>query len=69
MLKGSVKFYNPGKWFGFIIKEGASPEDRGSFIHASVLEKLGVEIKDGDQVEYEEVEGEKGMNVTNIKLA
>ena len=70
-----MKFYNTTKGFGFVIEDGASPDEKGAFVHATVLEKMGrqtgspVIIKDGDAVEYEAEEGERGLNVTSIKLA
>src|ERR1700761_8677410 len=51
MARGTVKFFNPAKGFGFI-----SPEDGGSdvFVHISAVERSGLSsLEDGDQVSYE----------------
>jgi len=62
MNKGTVKFFNSTKGFGFI-KEDESNEEH--FVHVSGLID---EIKDGDAVEFELKEGRKGMNAVNVKV-
>lgn len=62
MNKGTVKFFNESKGFGFISEEGSN-EDH--FVHASGLID---EIKEGDSVEFELTEGRKGMNAVNVKV-
>ncbi|MBL4703628.1 MAG: cold-shock protein, partial [Flavobacteriales bacterium] len=47
MKKGTVKFFNDTKGFGFIIEEGSNEEH---FVHVSGLID---EIKEGDEVEFE----------------
>lgn len=63
MNKGTVKFFNETKGFGFI-KENDS--DNEHFVHVSGLID---EIKEGDEVEFELKEGRKGMNAVNVKVA
>jgi CspA family cold shock protein len=51
MSKGTVKFFNPAKGFGFI-----APEDGGAdiFVHISAVERSGLNsLNDGDEVSYE----------------
>ncbi len=51
MPRGTVKFFNPAKGFGFI-----SPEDGGAdiFVHISAVERSGLNgLDDGDQVTFE----------------
>ena len=62
MNKGTVKFFNSTKGFGFI-KEDESNEEH--FVHVSGLID---EIKDGDNVEFELKEGRKGLNAVNVKV-
>jgi len=62
MNKGTVKFFNSTKGFGFI-KEDESNEEH--FVHVSGLID---EIKDGDAVEFELKEGKKGLNAVNVKV-
>jgi len=63
MQKGTVKFFNQTKGFGFI-----APEDGGKeiFVHSSGLID---NIRDNDTVQYEVEEGKKGLNAVNVKIA
>lgn len=63
MQKGTVKFYNRVKRFGFIIDSETQKE---YFVHASGLVN---EIKEGDEVNFEIEEGKKGLNAVNVKTA
>ncbi len=62
MKKGTVKFFNYSKGFGFI-----KPEDSGDdvFVHQSGLID---EIRENDKVEYEVERGKKGLNAVNVKV-
>ncbi len=62
MNKGTVKFFNGTKGFGFISEEGT---DQDHFVHVSGLID---EINEGDEVEFELQEGKKGMNAVNVKV-
>jgi cold shock protein len=62
MSKGTVKFFNDTKGFGFIVEEGSSKEH---FVHVSGLID---EIREGDEVEFELTEGRKGLNAVNVKV-
>jgi CspA family cold shock protein len=62
MNKGTVKFFNDSKGFGFVIDNDTKKE---YFVHISGLVD---EIKEGDEVEFEIVEGRKGLNAVNVKL-
>ena len=63
MKKGTVKFFNQTKGFGFI-----TPEEGGKdvFVHSS---GLADNIRDGDVVMFEVQEGPKGLNAVNVKVA
>jgi CspA family cold shock protein len=63
MAKGTVKFFNDEKGFGFISEEGSENEH---FVHVSGLVD---EIAQGDEVTFELQEGRKGMNAVDVKLA
>jgi CspA family cold shock protein len=63
MHKGTVKFFNVSKGFGFI-KDTES--DNEYFVHVSGLDD---QIKDDDEVTFELAEGKKGINAVNVKLA
>lgn len=62
MYKGTVKFFNDAKGFGFITEEGSSKEH---FVHISGLID---EIRENDNVEFELQEGKKGLNAVNVKV-
>ena len=61
MQEGTVKFFNDEKGFGFI-KDKETEQDY--FVHVSGLSE---EISENDEVEYEVVEGKKGLNAVNVK--
>jgi CspA family cold shock protein len=63
MSKGTVKFFNETKGFGFIIEEDSRKE---YFVHVSGLVD---KIKENDEVNFEIEEGRKGLNAVNVKLA
>lgn len=60
MSKGTVKFFNETKGFGFISEEGS--EDH--FVHVSGLID---EIREGDNVEFELENGKKGLNAVKVR--
>jgi len=62
MSKGTVKFFNDAKGFGFITEEGSNQEH---FVHISGLID---EIREGDEVEFDLQEGRKGLNAVNVKV-
>ena len=62
MNKGTVKFFNDAKGFGFIKEEGS---DKEHFVHISGI--IG-EIREGDSVEFELQEGKKGLNAVDVKV-
>ncbi len=63
MQKGTVKFYNETKGFGFI-----TPEDGGKdiFVHST---GCSGRISDNDKVTYEVETGQKGLNAVDVKRA
>ncbi|MCG8409878.1 MAG: cold shock domain-containing protein [Bacteroidales bacterium] len=63
MNKGTVKFFNESKGYGFI-KDQES--DKEYFVHVSGLVD---KITENDQVTYELQEGKKGLNAVNVKIA
>ena len=61
MNKGTVKFFNESKGFGFIVEDESKTE---YFVHVTGLID---EINEGDAVEFELQEGRKGLNAVNVK--
>ena len=62
MNKGTVKFYNETKGFGFIKDNNSSKE---YFVHSSGLKD---NIGENDEVTFDLEEGKKGLNAVNVKL-
>ncbi|MBF8149837.1 cold-shock protein [Winogradskyella undariae] len=62
-MTGTVKFFNDSKGFGFITNEETGKD---IFVHVSNLN--GVELREGDNVEYDEEEGRKGLVAANVQV-
>jgi cold shock protein len=62
MQKGTVKFFNNSKGFGFIKVENSNEE---VFVHVSGLID---EISENDNVQFEVQQGKKGLNAVNVEL-
>ena len=63
MQQGAVRWFNDKKGYGFISDE----EGKDVFVHFSALNMDGFkELKDGERVEFEVVEGEKGPQAANV---
>lgn len=62
MEKGTVKFFNETKGFGFIKTENGNEV----FVHVSGLVD---KIRENDNVTFDVSEGKKGPNAVNVKLA
>ncbi|HEY0744764.1 MAG TPA: cold shock domain-containing protein [Chryseosolibacter sp.] len=61
-MQGTVKFFNETKGFGFITPTIAGKD---IFVHTSGLVD---EIRENDQVEYDEEMGKKGLNAVNVTV-
>jgi len=62
MSKGTVKFFNTSKGFGFITPDDGSKD---VFVHQNGLTE---EINEGDKVSYDVEESPKGLNATNVTV-
>ena len=64
MPTGNVKWFDSKKGFGFII----NPEGKDVFVHFSSIEGDGFRsLKDGEKVDYEQIEGQKGLLAQHVK--
>ena len=62
-MKGTVKWFNAKKGFGFISDE----EGNDVFVHFSALQMDGFKVLyEGDEVEFEVIDGEKGPQASNV---
>ena len=62
-INGTVKWFNDAKGFGFIQREGGPDV----FVHFSAIEASGFKsLAEGDKVEFEIVEGQKGPQAANV---
>ncbi len=62
MPTGVVKFFNSTKGFGFIKDDSNGAE---TFVHVSGLVD---DIREGDEVTYEVIDGKKGLTAVQVKL-
>lgn len=61
MQTGVVKFFNESKGFGFIVDDA---NGREIFVHITGLN--GVTIRENDRVQFEVVDGKKGLNAVKV---
>lgn len=66
MAKGTVKWFNAQKGFGFIVPEEG---DSDIFVHISAVERSGLtDLKDGQVVTFELEEDRGRMAASNLEL-
>ncbi len=62
-MQGTVKWFNPQKGYGFIEKE----DGEDVFVHYSAIQEDGFKtLEDGQEVEFEIVEADRGPQATNV---
>ena len=65
MAKGTVKWFNNQKGYGFITGE----DGKDVFVHFSGLNMEGFKtLEEGQNVEYDVTEGDKGPQATNVNV-
>ncbi len=66
-MKGTVKWFNASKGYGFITPESGSSD---LFVHYSAIEGEGYKnLTDGQSVEFEPAKGPKGDQATKVRAA
>lgn len=64
-MRGKVKWFNEKKGYGFITKDDGSGD---VFVHYSNIEGKGFKtLHEGDAVEFEIVDSDKGPKAANVK--
>ncbi len=64
-VTGTVKWFNAAKGYGFISREGG----KDLFVHFSAIQDAAGgyrSLNEGDQVEFDVEEGQKGPQATNV---
>ena len=63
MEKGTVKWFNNSKGYGFISRE----EGDDVFVHYNAIQNEGFKtLEEGDKVEFEIEQSPKGLQATNV---
>jgi CspA family cold shock protein len=64
MATGTVKWFNAEKGYGFISQEGGTDV----FVHHSAIQMEGYRsLEEGQSVEFEVQEGQKGLQAANVR--
>ena len=63
-IQGTVKWFNPDKGFGFIVREDGGKD---CFVHHSAIQAQGFRsLAEGERVEFDVVQGQKGPAAENV---
>ena len=64
-MQGTVKWFNDGKGFGSITPDGGGKD---VFVHQSAIASSGFRsLAEGDRVEFQTEQGEKGLQAKDVK--
>jgi CspA family cold shock protein len=65
MVRGKVKWFNDQKGYGFLAKEDGSGD---VFVHFSAIQSDGFKsLAEGDNVEFDVIDSDKGPKAANVK--
>lgn len=65
MAQGTVKWFDAGKGYGFIALDGGSED---VFVHYSSIDSTGFRsLEEGQKVEFEVTQGQKGQQAENVR--
>ena len=63
-IKGTVKWFNSTKGYGFIARED---KEKDVFVHSSAAQAANLELNEGDELTFEVTEGQNGPSAINIQ--
>ena len=63
-IKGTLKWFNPTKGYGFIARED---KEKDVFVHSSAAQAANLELNEGDELTFEVTEGQKGPSAINLQ--
>ncbi|WP_441229842.1 cold-shock protein [Tardiphaga sp. 215_C5_N2_1] len=66
MQKGTVKWFNPAKGYGFI---KPTVGDKDVFVHISAVERAGLTLNENQTIEYDLVENRGKASAENLKVS
>ena len=65
-ITGTVKWFNDQKGFGFITREDG---EKDCFVHHTAIQGSGFKsLREGERVEFDVVQGEKGPAAENVRV-
>ena len=66
MTTGKVKWFNPEKGYGFIVRDDG---EKDVFVHYSAIQGAGYRsLEEGQRVEFDVTQGAKGPQAANVRL-
>lgn len=70
VITGTVRWFNEERGYGFITPEGSvGGKGHDVFVHFSAIASIGFKtLADGDAVEFEIVDGQKGPQAANVRV-
>ena len=63
-IKGTVKWFNSTKGYGFIARED---KEKDVFVHSSAAQAANLELNEGDELTFDVTEGQKGPSAINLQ--